>query len=357
MQFHVFGFSLLCSSVLWLLAAYSAVAAPRVSGNAGALAREGRNLTVPQVAKLEEALEADPDDLTVRTKLLGYYNSKRWLGTPEEKAAHERHALWIIRNRPGAEIAGDHCASLNVYSQATGYAEGRKLWLKHAKANGNDTSILGNAAEFFLLSERWKGIEFLSQAERLEPKESHWPQRIGHFYLLDAAPLLGGDPSAEKGKAALAAFERALEKGTVRDTYSLVQYVGKSALYAGDYAKVKKYASEMLTSAVGDSASWNYGNAVHHGNLLLGHAALQEDDLTAAEEYLLKAGKTPGSPQLNSFGPNMLLAKKLLEKGRKQAVIEYLKLCGVFWKKPKIAKWIEAVEGGQIPGFGGNLLY
>ncbi len=50
------------------------------------------------------------------------------------------------------------------------------------------------------------------------------------------------------------------------------------------------------------------------------------------KKYLIAAGKSPGSPQMDSFGPNMTLAKDLLEKGERDAVLEYFMRCRKFWK-------------------------
>jgi hypothetical protein len=47
----------------------------------------------------------------------------------------------------------------------------------------------------------------------------------------------------------------------------------------------------------------------------LGLIAVHKNDIETARRELLESGKTPGSPTLNSFGPNMILAKELLEKG------------------------------------------
>ena len=102
---------------------------------------------------------------------------------------------------------------------------------------------------------------------------------------------------------------------------------------------------------------WNTGNAIHHGNLVLGRLALQAGDNDKAKSHLLKAGKTSGSPQLNSFGPNMTLAKELLDKGEKEVVLEFFQLCAKFWKSDKLDQWIAIVKDGGIPSFGGNLLY
>lgn len=47
----------------------------------------------------------------------------------------------------------------------------------------------------------------------------------------------------------------------------------------------------------------------------------------AAKAYLLATGKSQGSPQLNSFGPNMSLAKDLFEAGERQAVVTFFDDC------------------------------
>jgi hypothetical protein len=52
----------------------------------------------------------------------------------------------------------------------------------------------------------------------------------------------------------------------------------------------------------------HHGNVIHNANQILGRCALREGKLIDAPEYLLKADTTPGSPQLNSSGPQMHLS-------------------------------------------------
>jgi len=121
-----------------------------------------------------------------------------------------------------------------------------------------------------------------------------------------------------------------------------------------------RWLAEELQNMVGDyPTDWNYGNAVHDVNIVFGRIAVSEGRIEDAKAHLLGAGKSPGSPQMNSFGPNMSLAKDLLEIGEKEVILKYFKLCAKFWKKKfsKLDQWTREVQSGQIPNFGANLIY
>lgn len=66
--------------------------------------------------------------------------------------------------------------------------------------------------------------------------------------------------------------------------------------------------------------------------MVLGEIALHQGSVDAAKAYLLAAGKSQGSIQLNSLGPNMSLAKDLFEAGESQAVLTFSDECRTFWK-------------------------
>jgi hypothetical protein len=126
------------------------------------------------------------------------------------------------------------------------------------------------------------------------------------------------------------------------------------------FQEAKNLALEYLDLARSYQINWNFGNAIHHASLTLGRIALQEGKIEEAKIYLLKAGGTSGSPQLNSFGPNMILAHELLEKGEDKVVLEYIDLCKRFWMKKfwtkilygfKVKKWKKVIQRGDIPNF------
>jgi hypothetical protein len=133
----------------------------------------------------------------------------------------------------------------------------------------------------------------------------------------------------------------------------------KESFVAGKIEDARNYAQELLALTPKYKGDWNYGNAIQDANLVFGRIAVREGNIVAAKTYLLGAGKSPGSPQMNSFGPNMTLAKDLLEKGERDTVLAYFMRCRKFWKMDygKLDKWMQEVMDGKTPDFGANLLY
>lgn len=130
--------------------------------------------------------------------------------------------------------------------------------------------------------------------------------------------------------------------------------LAKAALDAGALDKAAAYANEALRSASQSDPKerdWNYGNEIYTGNMVLGLVALRQDDVVKGRQYLLESAKTPGSPTLGSFGPDMRLASELLKKGEKDAVLEFLQACRSFWKMggPRLDALVAKVRaGGEI---------
>lgn len=123
------------------------------------------------------------------------------------------------------------------------------------------------------------------------------------------------------------------------------------AFYLGLTNEARGYAQRLLAMAPRFQHTWNYGNAIHDGNAVLGRIAVRQGRLDDARRYLIEAGKTPGSPQLNSFGPDMGLAQDLLKRGERATVIEYLNLCRRFWEMQRnlLDGWAQAIKAGKTP--------
>lgn len=156
-------------------------------------------------------------------------------------------------------------------------------------------------------------------------------------------------------------YDRAMAR--LRDSttpYARWRSLGDAAIasaLAGHHAEAETLATELQQQAPNHHDDWNYGNAIHDSHLALGLTSLQQGNTAKASQHLLEAGRTPGSPQLNSFGPNMLLADALLHASQQEIVCEYLQLCRNFWKMghPQLTYWTQRIKLGQHPDFRPNL--
>jgi hypothetical protein len=324
----------------------------RSSGEGAYLtALAGRTLTAAEASELEALVANNPNDLSTRTKLLGYYFAAHLKSAEATQNARE-HTLWVIKNRPEAEIAGLPYCQIDAILDPDGYREAKQLWLDQAKANANNAVVLGHAGRFFIIHEKSLAEGFFALAEDLEPNNPEWPEQLGHLYALQK--------SKDAAVKSLAAFEKAQAADTSTESkVSRLASLAKSAFDADQAEKAYLYANELLEAGAKDPKNWNYGNAIHQANNVLGKLALQKGRIKQAGEYLLKAGQTPGSPQLNSFGPNMSLAKGMLEAGEKESVLQYFELCRKFWKMggDRLDTWGAEVKGDKVPNFGASVNY
>jgi tetratricopeptide (TPR) repeat protein len=262
------------------------------------------------------------------------------------------HVLWVIKNAPETEVAANPYCRIDRITDREGYAQGKQLWQEQVESHPDTVQILDHAAQFFVLGDKELAESYLKRAQQLDPANARWSERLGQLYSLRG------------GTADAASSFSEYEKAQTADTSGMTRYyrlasLSKSAYAAGEIDKASQYATELLQLVEQYPRDWNYGNAIHHGNNVLGLVALWREDIEGAKQYLLKAGQTPGSPQLNSFGPNMSLAKALIEKGERDTVLQFFDLCRKFWKMDRnsLSNWADEVKAGKTPNFGANLKY
>ncbi|MFA5780494.1 MAG: hypothetical protein WC947_10210 [Elusimicrobiota bacterium] len=318
------------------------------------LAVSSRKLTDEDIKKLEEQIKTNPDDLSARIKLLGNYFTRR-RHSDSINNNRQQHVLWIIQNRPESEIAGTPYVELDPELDGEVYRKAKAIWLKHIETKKKDTRILGNAAHFFLLFDSDLAEKFFKKAQSLEPQNPEWSGQLGHLYRLKSRRRnISNDKKKETAKKSLDEYEKSLNLETdERSRFYQLSKLTRAAFETEEINKAENYAKELLALAPKYKNDWNYGNAIHHGNTVLGRISLKSGDMKKAKHFLLESGKTPGSPQLNSFGPSMILAKELLEKGEKGTAIEYLELCKKFWRgrKSLLDEWIGNIKQGEKPHF------
>ena len=314
-------------------------------------AHKGWDLTAAEAAELERGLAANPEDLNARARLLGYY-FRHHRTDPSRRAGH---ILWFIRNAPEAEVLEGPEAQIMPVLDPEGFAAAKEAWLQQIESEPRNVTLLRHAAAFFTLSDETFSAELLMRAEDVEPSSAEWARELGQIHWREARQFPEGWDAA-LAERALADFERAYALSEASGRGPLLPELAMAAFVIGDTDKARTYAETMLADIPDD---WNRGNRVHYGNLVLGRVALADGDLRGAAQYLLAAGRTPGSPQLNSFGPDMALARDLLERGETQTVLRYLALCLDFWEmgQASLKSWIALIEGGRTPDFSRHLRF
>ncbi|QDT95015.1 tetratricopeptide repeat protein [Gimesia aquarii] len=314
------------------------------------LALQGGKLTAKEAAALEKQVQENPSDVDSRTQLLGYYSVKKYLN-PAAREANQKHVLWLIKNAPESKILATPYGQLNAILNPLAYRQGKKAWEVQIEKEPQKLKLLQSSANYFLQHDRELAKKLLQKAQALDPKNQKWPAALGQLYYLDMITnsyKAKHEAERESAERALKQYETAYKLSSSREQDAILQYLAKVALAVQETAKAKKYAEKMLTQ---NESGWNHGNNLHHGNIILGKIALASGNVAEAKQRLLNAGNTPGSPQLNSFGPDMTLAKELIQKGEQDAVLEYLTLCSKFWTlgKDKLKQWSEIVKKGQAP--------
>jgi hypothetical protein len=318
-------------------------------------ATQGSDLSEEQARTLEERLQVEPNDLEARARLLGFY----FLRSHSSEAARQArgvHVLWIIRNRPELPLAGLPYVGLDPSVDDESYESARKIWIEKTMERPGETAVLGNAASFFLPNDREAAERLWLQASRLEPQSPDWPEQLAHLHSMPA-PAENAEARNNRASKALAYHRRALELASSEGRQAMLPGAARAAFEARDLDKARAWARELIDDAP-QPGDWNHGNAIHHGHVILGRLSLRVGDIQSALEHLLAAGRTPGSPQLDSFGPSMALAHELLISGERTVVLEYFDLCARFWEagRDELNGWAAVVRSGGVPDFGYHLL-
>ena len=331
-------------------------------------------LSETQIQQLETTVAQNPADRASQTLLgqnysfvilgisaLGQYNTVAGVDPAKASGAFAQHARDVMQNSAVAGILGEGGEALwNFSFQLEGYEA------QHPEA------------KVAYLEARTLGVHTLDRAIAFDPGTAAWRSyRIPILVLranFDFLPL--------SAKDAYSQVKEDLRVLTGDTRNAQLAAAAKLAVKASALDDAQSYAVELLESA-SDPQDWNYGNAIFFGNMVQGQVALRRGDLAGARSRLLAAGETPGSPQLNSFGPNMSLAKELLtgveelphaalaSRARhlprryatfadgQQTVLEFFGLCKVFWTMggDQLQQWSEQVQAGVVPDFGANLYY
>jgi tetratricopeptide (TPR) repeat protein len=315
----------------------------------------GQRLDKEDVARLERQLAENPNNIQLRRQLMTHYAKQR---TGSARAARLEHITWIIANQPASRIAGTPLCRVDRNSDPEGYERARSLWLEQVNAQSGNAAVIGNAAYFMIKNDQQIAEDLLNMCRAVNPKHSQCAKLLATISTLKAAAERMEEEAPDPKVEALANLERTYELTEGRtERQLLLPEMGRAAFEAGDYDKAESYANQALEAVDDLQRDEIHGDALHHGHSILGRIALMNGQVTRAKQHLLEAGRTPGSPALESFGPSMSLAKGLLEAGETEVVLEYFQLCREFWKygEQSLTAWTDVINEGGIPDFGSNL--
>lgn len=309
------------------------------------LVLKGYALPEAEIEALEARLQKKPKDWRARFQLLGYYSQKQHV----DKAAAKKLVaigLWLIDNMPDCGVI-ELWVVIDEKIHPALYAELKQHWLAQLDVSKDNLRVLGSAASFFGLQDKELAEELYNRAIILEPSASEWSQELA--WLL-------GRQGPERALDALNAIRDAIGKESdLRRNCYMLDDLAELAFNAGFLDEASEAALKCLSLAFTFGDDWNDGNAVHNSNVILGRIALKKGDIEAAKKHLSLAGDTPGSPQLNSFGPNFSLAEELFAVGAVENVVDFLEACKKFWSADcecgALERGIGQIRSGEIPNF------
>lgn len=306
------------------------------------------------VAVERAAAEARPEDLIQRARYLGTLVGQRISNLAANPEFVDEVVWWIERHPadvPQIEIALPFLshAPFDVYQRV------RCAWDGVLPRHMDDAAVLVAAAKSLSHHESERALELLERASTLDPASPTAPIAAGQLLWLRAIRSRDGMRFEREPKIAASAlrwFELALARASdVAHRRMFLENVAKAAFACSEFERTTACALELLVEPAAPERGWNDGNAIYSGNALLGRVAFARGDREAAKLHLSRAGKTPGSPQLNSFGPDLELANELLEAGENEAVLAFLGDVARFWTghRGRLDLWRMRIEKGERP--------
>ena len=328
---------------------------------------QAENITSPCQA-LKGQLKNDPDNVALHEEMTRCLFDARLQAAFKEGNGSEKvkeivkvladHVLWLVQHAPGGDFDDNPGRIIDAYSYPEDHERIKREWLKQVEAQPGNAKVLAHAANFLSGGEDLeRGRELAAKAHSLDPQEADVSLLLAHLEELQTIRA-GPQEKTQLAKQAFRLREEALNSLSGNQRFSELPYAAKAAIKAGDMLKAQDYAEEMLRLAP-TTKDWGNGEQIYYGNWTLGLIALNKGNMEEAKTRLLEAGKTPGSPVLGSFGPNMELARQLIEKHETEAVLKFFDECEKFWKRghDNLNRWRGDVNQGKMPEFGANLNY
>jgi hypothetical protein len=204
--------------------------------------------------------------------------------------------------------------------------------------------VLKSAEKFFFGKDPAEAERLIYCLSEKEPNNSQWANELAQLYRMSGVP---GQVFPNPTDRALYAYSHVLELlRRPAEREALAGDMAGAAFKIGDFDGASALAKIYLQSMD--------RNATQKANTILGRVALRSGDIAASKQHLLDSTGPAAARDIATYGPMMTLARELLEKGEREAVLQYLEKCLMLWPRGENAlrNWISDVEKGATPNFG-----
>jgi tetratricopeptide (TPR) repeat protein len=262
--------------------------------------------------------------------------------------------LWIVENVPGDPVAdfvayGSH--GLKRHSNEL-YELVKERWLKQMEAC-KANPLVAIRASMFCRSNNEEGLalEILKKALVLNPSNTELLLHLALFFeLLENRKIPGSTANA------IGCYHLLLRhEPSEFQQYKALDALGRLHFRLANLAEAKSAASSLVEFALQRAQRADIRNhSVHLGNTRLGNIAVRQGDTKTAISYLDKSTVISDSVLLSEAGPDLSLARKLLEEGEIEAVLRFISQCERFNFEPRhkrvLKYWREKIGAGEMPG-------
>ena len=214
-----------------------------------------------EAARAEKALEANPDDVAARDRLLSYYSTQDPI-TEAMRAARRRHVLWLIGHHPDFS-SDNHFTTLippppNRLADPEGESEAARLWREQATRAGASSWAISHAVEFLYFHDREFALKVLEGARQNQPSDGElaWTKGMLNAFAITGATAVDGYGDPAKFDSAIAgspAADRAREELSTSDNIEVLKGGAQSVLrqFRSLFAVRPEFAGRVLDLAEG----------------------------------------------------------------------------------------------------------
>lgn len=315
----------------------------------------GRNMSLSDAMAIEERLKEMPNDAISRAQLIAFYNISKEAPRDRARLGSQVHTIWIIENAPRSAIAADNLVHRSSIRDERTRELADALWDKHVLVHCDDLDILRNAALYWGVERIDKSSACIQQARALDPTNVEWSLLLARLWkarLSHLEPKQRSSDNVDCGMGLMiGAFEHAIEMATGDDKCAHEIELMRALVNVRDFIRARAMAERLLAQLEAVGSTECHAQVVHWSNICLGMDSLERNDEEMAELFLQSAGETVGSSTLRSFGPDLVLARRLLERGRIAGVRAYLLKCRNFWEsgRMQVDQWVADIDGGVPP--------